>query len=737
MAYKALMLVESVTKAKLIGGWLAKDGIVVKPTVGHIMVLDVKAPREEVVDVKNGYKAKQVMNPKNKDNTKEIIKLAKTVDTLILATDPDREGEGIAQDVVNLLKKEKALPKNVKRVTYHEVTPKAVKHAIENSGDINYNLVQAQNARRNLDYIFGFYISPLLWKRLSPGLSAGRVQSPALHMLSHRELEIKDFKPQYYWDLFAEINYQDSMFQMKLNQLDFKTLDKMHFKDKEEADDVKKELDKLIETEKLVIDSVAFKDKSVKPKPPYTTSTLQIDAVRKLRWSSSKVMSVAQSLFEGKGSDHGLITYHRTDSTTLSEEALKEIHGYLTTHYLEDKEGHYVQYATKAKNAQEAHEAIRPTSINLLPDEVKLGEDEKKLYKMIWQRAVASQMKPDIYRTLTVTGLLGNKYGYTVSNTQPQKLHAGKVYTESKDVDDEGETVFNIPNVQRGDKLTVKRNIILEHVTKPPARYNDATLIKELEANGIGRPSTYATILKTLVDRGYVESNKSRLTVRPLGLEVNQYLEEEFNEYLDSRLTAEMEDGLDRIATGKEHFDVIMRQFYNHLIKKVTEQEKVVQKKYGLISVTEETCPKCGVDKLGKYLGRYGEYLKCQNKKCDYKKSLGEKQEKPVEYTGEECPKCNGKLIYVDGRFGRYIACENKPDCDFKKPLKPKAPSIDTGVQCPECQKANILIRKGKKNVFFACGGFPKHKRIFSKEDYMLIAGKTEEEVKVQCESLK
>lgn len=748
MAYHTLMIVESPNKAKTITKWLAKDGIKTVATFGHVRGLDVDKPREEVLNVEHGFKLKYKIPAKSKEHVKDLVGMAKNVDTIYLATDPDYEGEGISQSVIEILKQNKITPKKVYRVTYTEVTEKAVKDAIQHSIDTNrqvdMNKVAAQSARAALDYAVGFWISPILWKIFpSQGLSAGRVQSPSLRILAEREKEIKAFVPSTYWQINAFTEKDKIGFPTRLVRIGAETISKMSLNDSAYVEEHKKAIEALVDNkEKLVVTDIKTSKVSRKPKPPYTTSTLQMDAVRKLGWNATRTMQVAQRLFEGSEvHGHGFITYMRTDSVSLSEEALNAIYRYGTQFYPNDVLDHPKQYASKNKSAQEAHEAIRPTDITITPDSVKskFSSDEFKLYELIWQRTLASQMKPAIFDSTQVNFNLGKQYGFRANGSVLVFSGYLSVYQEGEEIDGEKEENIRLPKINHGDKLPVLDLQVSEHQTKPPARFNEASLVKVLEEYGIGRPSTYATIPKTLQDRGYIIVEKNRISVTDMGIAVIDYLVDKFYTYVDYQFTSKMESDLDDIAQGKINREAMLFNFWNPFIENVKREETISIKHKGVIETTEEICPSCGQANLVKMLGKFGNYLKCPHQGCKYTRSLAPKKE-PTELKyieGKSCPQCGNKVAIRKGFKGReFGSCVGYPTCKYSCNADGseivRHQNVDTGVKCPKCKKHNLFVKNGRFGKMVACNGFngkPKCSNIVKKEDLPKVLGKTEEEI--------
>lgn len=731
-----LMIVESPNKVKAITKYLGNRNIKVIGCLGHVTALNTEMKNAGAVDTEHGFKMHFVLNPKNSKNTKEIIRLAKNANIIYIATDPDRSGAHIGYHLQDLISKS-CKGKEFRRVTYTEITNRAINNAIDNYSTLNMSEVESDFARAALDYLVGFHVSPILWKRLYPGLSAGRVQSPALRMLAQREIEIKNFKPTLYWQILIDTEKDNIQFPVRLVSIKGEKVAKDSLTDKSYVEEHKSILENLVKKEKLVVSNIKSSKASRKPKAPYSTSTLQMDGVRKLGWSTKRVMDTAQKLFEGSG-DHGYITYHRTDSVNLAEDALMEIHSYAKTNYAKFAEDQPKRYQSKNKSAQEAHEAIRPTQISLTPDSLssKLSSDEKKLYEMIWQRTLASQMKPALFDNTSVDFHLSNDYTFRANGSVLVFQGYLCIFQDAKEIDGKEDDDVDLPKLLQGDKLTPLNLQCNEHETKPPARFNEASLVKALEEYGIGRPSTYATIPKTLNDRGYVTIEKNRFTVTDVGLEVADYLSRHFTEYVDYGFTANLETQLDNIASGKENWVAVMYQFWKPF-KALVDKEKAEAKGGGIIEESTELCSKCGGKTVVK-LGRYGKYLDCIS--CGNKTSLSTKEKKEKEYLDFPCKKCGGKMVKISGFKGRFFAgCENyhgkeKGSCDYKcnidgTEIEKKPDAISTGVKCDQCKKNDLVVKTGRFGKMVACSGFPKCRRIVKKEEYESVLGKNLDKV--------
>ena len=696
-----LLIVESPSKAKTIEKYLGKDFKVVA-SVGHIR--DLPKSNKTAIDIEAGFVPHyEIVKAKTKV-VAEIKKLSKKADEVLLATDPDREGEAIAwhvQEAVGL--------KNPKRIVFNEITKEAVEKALEHPRNIDKNLKEAQEARRVLDRLVGYDLSGLIWKKVRYGLSAGRVQSPALRILMEREREIRAFIPEAYWVITALLKKNTG----ENTELLFTSTEEP--KTQEEADKILEKA-KAHEDKWQVVDVKETKV-SRRPRAPFITSTLQQSASSRLGFTPSRTMSLAQKLYEA-----GHITYMRTDSTNLGEGARRDI-----KKIVEEKFGNsYYEsnvFTKKSKNAQEAHEAIRPTHFE--KSIVGSNDDEKKLYSLIWQRTVASQMKSaEVMRTKVVANIPGEEIpdfsingsrilfdGWTRADTRAQK-----------------EDVI-LPAFAKGDALKLLDINSEEKATEPPTRYSEAGLVKELEKRGIGRPSTYASIIKTLVDRGYVDKVQKALHPTDTGEVVSTFLEEHFANYISDSFTAEMENELDDIANGERTYEKTLRDFYNPFIKEVKSKEKI-EKATNLGKAPDgNKCPKCGGDMVVK-LGKGGKFLSCEKfPECQGALTMEGKELKGPESTGESCPSCNkGELVTREGKFGMFTACSRYPKCKFVKKDEEQERANSTGIDCPVCNKGFMTERRGRYGMFYSCSNYPDCK-------YAIKAKPTGEKCKL-CGSL-
>ena len=708
---KNLLIVESPSKAKTLQKYLGKD-FEILASYGHVRDL---VPKSGAVDPENNFAMKYQLVERNTKHVDAIVKAAKAAERIYLATDPDREGEAISWHLQEILHSKRGLKdKPMQRVTFHEITKKAVQDAVANPRDLLQPLIDAQQARRALDYLVGFNLSPLLWKKIQRGLSAGRVQSPALRLICERENEIKAFVPQEYWSVHLDTQKSRKKFTAKLTHFADEKLEQFSLPDEKAQNKVLKDLQKAKEA---VVSNIEKKKKSRKPTAPFTTSTMQQEAVRKLSMTTDRTMRTAQQLYEGiavgEGSV-GLITYMRTDSFNLADEAITEIRQYIEQEIGKDflpKSANI--YKTKSKNAQEAHEAIRPTSVYRTPESLKpyLTPDQFKLYRMIWQRTVACQMAPAQFDTTSIDITVG-KGIFRVSGQIQTFAGFLSVYEESEQEDSEDEDNKTLPALNLNDKLPVDKIYGEQHFTQAPPRYSEASLVKALEEYGIGRPSTYASIIKTLKDREYVAIEQKRFIPTDTGDVVNKFLTEHFTQYVDYDFTARMENQLDDIAEGRRKWQPTMAKFWKDFAKQIKEKEEL--KRSDLTTETlDELCPKCQKQLQIKF-GRRGRFIACSGyPECSYTRNVNETAEEAAQNANNEvvegrtCPECNSPLIYKSGRYGRFIGCSNYPECRFIESLK--NPPKDTGIECPKCKKGNIFEKKSRfGKLFYSCKTYPK-----------------------------
>ena len=706
---KSLVVVESPAKAKTINKILGKD-FVVKPCMGHVRDLP---PKELGIDIEDGFKPRYVTIRGKGKILSGLRKAAQAADTTYLATDPDREGEAIAWHVAQAITRK---DDNVKRILFNEITPKAVRDSLEHSGVLDLHKVDAQQARRVLDRLVGYEISPLLWKVIHSGLSAGRVQSVAVRLICDRDHEIKAFDPQEYWSIEALLGRESrGSFWARLLAKDGEKLDIVN---QEQADRIAAELAE----QDIAVKEVKQRDQVRRPAPPFTTSTLQQECARRMRFSVKRTMAVAQQLYEGievEGETRGLITYMRTDSVRVAADAIAEVREQIDAlygrEYVPEAPNHY-----RTKNsAQDAHEAIRPTSVALHPDEVKhlLKPDQARVYSLIWKRFVTSQMKPQVL-SITTANVEAGPYLLRATGSVVKFPGFTLLYSESKEEEDKAQTVSNgtaqgeegdasraMPaDIAAGEVLKLERLAPEQHFTKPPPRFTEASLVKELESEGIGRPSTYAQIITTILDRKYVEKVDNRYFVATeRGQTVNKLLVDTFPHLFNVTFTAQMEDKLDQVEDGGTNWVEIVQQFYDSWKGDLdTANSRRKELKRALQEVSEENCEECGADMVVKW-GRNGRFLACSGyPKCKNTKPLEEQDE--VE-TDEVCDQCSAPMVVKTGRYGRFLACSGYPDCKNVKPYV-------LGIQCPEdgCEGQIVEKRSRKGKVFFGCSTYPECK---------------------------
>lgn len=705
----SLIIVESPAKAKTIQKYLGNK-YAVKASVGHIKDL----PRKTLgVDVKGNFKPKYEVIPGKKKIIEEIKKAAKGAKEVFLAPDPDREGEAIAWHVAEEVKSLKK-PPIVHRVLFNEITKKSINEAMSRPINLDQNMFEAQQARRILDRLVGYQISPLLWDKVRGGLSAGRVQSVAVRLVCEREEEIKKFKSEEYWHLEVKLEGNKSpVFIAKLHKKDGK---KIELKDESESKSLAKELKGV----PFVLDKIERKEQKRHPSPPFITSKLQQEAARKLGFSAKKTMLMAQKLYEGvevEGDLVGLITYMRTDSTRVAGSAIDDVRSYIKKIYGADFVPQKPNFYKSKKGAQDAHEAIRPTFMEYTPDVVKkhLKRDEIRLYDLIWKRFVASQMVPALLDR-TVFVILAKSYEFRASGSVIRFPGFISVYTEGTDEkidkdkteDEEGEGK-HLPDLGEGEKLKCHEFLPSQHFTQPPPRYTEASLVKDLEEKGIGRPSTYASILSVIQDKKYVEKLERR-NFRPtdLGSLVNGLLVKNFPNVLDVKFTARMEEELDEVEEGKMNWIKALEEFYTPF-SQVLKEAKVKMKDVKRQEIpTDISCDKCGSPMIIKF-GRHGEFLACKtypyckNTKEFRRDEGGEIRVKETKETGEVCEKCNSPMIIKRGRFGKFLACQAYPKCKNTK-------ALSIGVSCPKCESPLTERRSKRGRVFYGCSAFPKCK---------------------------
>lgn len=706
---KSLVVVESPAKAKTINKFLGRNYIV-KASMGHIRDLPTK---ELGVDVNNGFTPKYTLIRGKGKTIKELQSAAKGVDSIYLAADLDREGEAICWHLAHELGKTR---KPIYRITYNEVTKNAIKAAINNPGKVNEKLFEAQQARRVLDRLVGYQISPLLWRALKPGLSAGRVQSVAVRLICEREAEIEAFVPVEYWTITATLKgEQTDSFDAKLLQIgDEKgSISTYGFPiDEVRANEIVEDA----RTKQFIVKTVQRRERKRRPVPPFITSTLQQDAARKCKFTAKKTMAVAQQLYEGleigAGGSVGLITYMRTDSTRVAGEAINEVRSYIEKtyggDYLPTRPVHY----RGKKGAQDAHEAIRPTSVERTPVSLKphLSADQYRLYDLIWKRFVASQMNPALLDVTTIDVSAG-VYVFRATGSIIKFKGFMAVYMEgrdegdnSKDEDNGEETI--LPELKVGDILELLKSLPKQHFTKPPPRYTEATLVKELEEKEIGRPSTYADIISKIQEREYVLKEKGRFVPQDIGILVNQLLVKGFPDIVDAQFTAKMEQQLDEIEDGKLDWVATLSTFYQPFSSALNAAPDVMHNAMReMEETTDQTCDKCGSAMIIKW-GKYGRFLGCSNyPECRNIKPLTDSEGEPVEEepTDEICDKCGSPMAIKTSRAGgKFLACTAYPQCKNAKP-------ISIGVDCPEDGCGGYIGERRSKRgkIFYGCSNYP------------------------------
>lgn len=721
---KSLVIVESPAKAKTISKYLGKQ-YVVKASLGHVKDL----PKNELaVDIERGFEPTyQVIEGKQKV-IQELRKAAKDAEAIYLAADPDREGEAICAHLAEELRVKKNGGPAIYRVLFNEITANAVRKAFEKPGTLNRHLVEAQQARRVLDRLVGYQISPLLWDKVRRGLSAGRVQTVALRLIVEREREIQQFQKKEYWTLDAHLSARKPP--VIVARLLKRNGENVEIPDQTAADNLIRQLEGV----EYVVQSVTTREKKRNPVPPFITSTLQQEAARKLRFSVKRTMMLAQRLYEGvelgpEGSV-GLITYMRTDSTRISDEAIAEVRKFIAERFGQPYLPSAPNVYKSKKEAQDAHEAIRPTSVLRTPESVAkhLSEDELKLYRLIWMRFVASQMTPAVFDQTTVDIVARGKDGaeYLFRETGSVQKFDGylAVYEEGKDQKDEEdeELKHKLPPVSEGEKLKFRSLDPQQHFTEPPPRYTEATLVKELEADGVGRPSTYASILSTIQERDYVRKQNGRFVPTELGMVVADLLTQNFDDIFDVRYTARLEEELDEIEEGKLDWRQAMAEFYEKFSADLERAARNMTDIKRMEKPTELTCEKCGRPMVIKW-GRHGSFLACTGyPECTNTREVGvalpdlDKVDLSEQENEEYCPNCGRPMVLKKGRFGQFYACSGYPDCKTTKRIgaQEKKPDIPLDEKCPQCG-SNLVIKHGRYGEFTACSNYPKCKYVKQK----------------------
>lgn len=721
---KYVVIVESPAKSKTINKFMGKD-YTVKASYGHVRDLPVK---KLGVDIDNGFKPEYVISKGKKKTVTSLKKVVKNCEKVFLAPDPDREGEAIAWHLLEALNvpEEKAF-----RVTFNEITRRTVSKAFQSATKIDMNKVDAQQARRILDRIVGYKLSPLLWKKIAKGLSAGRVQSVAVRFIVEREKEIAKFKPEEYWKITANLTSQDDRkpeeFTAILREFDGK---KFKASKGEEAHGIVRQL----KDAEYVISSIKKKEQKNRPKPPFRTSTLQQTAANRLHFSAKKTMMVAQQLYEGvelgEEGSIGLITYMRTDSFRIATEALEDARKLIDSNYGKEYLPEKPNFYASGKSAQEGHEAIRPTDVTRTPDAIKdfLSTDQYKLYNLIWRRFVASQMTP-ARLALTAADIQAGKGLFRANGREV--IFDGYTRLISLTSDDQSQV---LPALDTGEKLDLLKLDPTQHFTQPPPRYTEASLVRLLEKQGIGRPSTYATIISTIQQRGYVRMEKRRFYATDLGILVNDKLVAYFPRILDAGFTADMENRLDSIETGDADSTRTLKEFYDPFSKEL-EYAKENMESAKNTEHSEETCEECGKPMLIRW-SRKGKFLGCSGfPECKNTKNLGDDGE-PAPELEEKCPDCGAQLIIKTGRRGKFAACPNYPDCKNSFSLNKEGKPIILEKREIECDKCGgtMILRAGRRGPFFGCKSYPKCKntkslaKVDGKKEDKEEAGKGKEE---------
>ena len=704
-----LLIVESPAKAKTINKYLGKE-FQVLASYGHVRDL---VPKEGAVDPAHGFAMKYAPIARSGKHLDAIASALGKTDVVYLATDPDREGEAISWHLQQFLDEKGLLKgKPVQRVVFHEITQRAITEAMKHPRDISTDLVNAQQARRALDYLVGFNLSPLLWRKVRRGLSAGRVQSPALRLIVEREEEIERFEAREYWTVEADLSKAAQRFPARLIEFAGEKIEQFSITDAARAETVRT---RLLEAAQgvLKVEHVERKQKKRNPAAPFITSTLQQEAARKLGFTAKRTMQIAQQLYEGidlGGEQVGLITYMRTDSVALAQEAVQEIRAYIDERYGKDQVPAQPRiYKTRAKNAQEAHEAIRPTAIARDPGTLRraLSPDQAKLYELVWKRTLASQMVHATYDTVGVTLTAGDAGRFRA--TGQTLVHPGfiAVYQEGRDEQSDEDENRELPPLTEGESIPLTDIRTDQHFTEPPPRFSEATLVKALEEFGIGRPSTYASIISTLQDREYVVLDRKRFVPTDVGRIVNRFLTQHFTQYVDYQFTARLEDQLDAISRGERDWVPVLEDFWAPFKQRVDETLENVSRAEVTTEALEEACPKCGKP-LSIRLGRRGRFVGCSGyPECDYTRNLEDKGEEaqPEQVEGRVCPECSSTLEIKHGRYGKFIGCSSYPKC---KHIEPLVKPLETGVTCPECREGELLQRKSRYGkLFYSCNRYP------------------------------
>lgn len=715
-----LVIVESPTKARTIQKVLGSDYRVLA-CFGHVRDL---LPKEGAVDPEHGFALHYVAKEESERHMQAIAKAMRGAKTLFLATDPDREGEAIAWHLLELLKEHGDLSdQEAQRIVFHEITERAIREAMTHPRAISENLVNAQQARRALDYLVGFNLSPLLWRKVRRGLSAGRVQSPALRLITEREAEIAAFVARPYWTIWAHSRKDGQDFRARLVRYRDAKVEQFTFAEQQLVD-VACEAIADDAQGSLVVSQVTEKSRRRQPPPPFITSTLQQEAARQLGFTTRRTMQVAQQLYEGiavgGGEPVGLITYMRTDSVRLASEAVSDIRQYIRKRFgagnLPEKAR---VFRSKSKNAQEAHEAIRPSAVEREPQAIAahLSGDQARLYELIWKRAVACQMREALYDTVSAELDAGPAHGFRATGSVLREPGYLALYQEARDEDAaDDESMKALPPLAVGDRLPLLAVQDERHTTEPPPRYTEASLVKALEERGIGRPSTYASIISTLKDRDYVTLNDKRFVPTDTGVVVAGFLGRHFERYVDYAFTARMEDQLDAIARGEALWVQVLERFWKNFKQQVDDINEHVSRKDATTEALEESCPQCGKPLLVR-LGKRGRFIGCSGyPECGYTRNMdgseqAEQDNKPIE--GRVCPQCKAPLLQRTGRYGPFIGCSAYPKCRYVEKVVDK--KEDSGIPCPSCHKGTLVRKRGRQGrSFFSCSAYPDCKYALS-----------------------
>ncbi|MEB2364298.1 MAG: type I DNA topoisomerase [Bryobacteraceae bacterium] len=721
---KALVIVESPAKAKTIGKYLGNQ-YVVKASLGHVKDLPKK---DLAVDIERDFEPRYEIIEGKKKLISELRQAAKTAEAVYLAADPDREGEAICFHLAEELNgNRKKAGSSIYRVMFNEITAKAIRKAFERPGQVNLNLVNAQQARRVLDRLVGYKISPLLWDKVRRGLSAGRVQTVALRLIVEREHEIRGFQKREYWTIDVGLGAKKPP--ILTARLAKRNDSAVEIANENAASTIVSALDGV----DFRVQSVVTKEKKRNPVPPFITSTIQQEASRKLRFSVRRTMALAQRLYEGLelGSEGavGLITYMRTDSTRVSGEALAETRSFIGERYGASYLPSSPNVYRSKKDIQDAHEAIRPTSVLRTPESLEnvLAEDELKLYRLIWKRYVASQMTPAVYDQTTIEvnaqGNDGARYLFRATGSVPKFDGFLAVYEEGKDQSDEEdeELKHKLPAVTEGEALRFKSISPEQHFTEPPPRYTEATLVKKLEADGVGRPSTYASILSTIQEREYAKKDAGKFVPTELGMVVTQLLVDSFDDIFDVRYTARMEEELDEIEEGKRDWREAMAEFYEKFKVDLMRAETEMADIKRMEKPTDLTCEKCGRPMVIKW-GKHGSFIACTGyPECTNTREVaaenGDKESLSEQGEEEYCENCGRPMVLKKGRFGQFYACSGYPDCKTTRKIgRPgeKKPEVRLEEACPQCG-SNLVIKQGRFGEFTACSNYPSCKYIKQK----------------------